>query len=155
MLQQRDIALPQWGIAAMAQHIAAIHVSMLVLLQYCRNADVACNALQHCRNTYCHNIEAHCRNAPFVASLRQCCYCKGHCGNVLWHCRNTPIFSRCSATNLWPTCPKDLHNTNPAFFVSSRYFGRGADGAPNVSDALFLCTRRRPESRRRKRVLKT
>ena len=69
-------------IAAMPQRIAAIPVSMLVLLQYCRNADAACNALQHCRSTYCRNIEAHCRNAPFVASLRQCCYCKGHCGNA-------------------------------------------------------------------------
>ena len=95
MLQQRGIALPQWGIAAMPQRIAAIPVSMLVLPQYCRNADAACNALQHCRNTYCRNIEAHCRNAPFVASLRQCCYCKGHCGNALWHCRNTLVFSRC------------------------------------------------------------
>ena len=65
-------------------------VSMLVLPQYCCNADAACNALQHC-----YNIEAHCRNAPFVASLWQCCYCKRHCGNALWHCRNTPIFSRC------------------------------------------------------------
>ena len=81
-------------IAAMPQRIAAIPVSMLVLPQSCRNADAACNALQHCRNIYCRNIEAHCRNAPFVASLRQCCYCKGHCGNALWHCRNTPIFSR-------------------------------------------------------------
>ena len=82
-------------IVAMPQRIAAIPVSMLVLPQYCRNADAACNALQHCRNTYCRNIEAHCRNAPFVASLRQCCYCKGHCGNALWHCYNTLIFSRC------------------------------------------------------------
>ena len=82
-------------IATMPQRIAAIPISMLVLPQYCCNADAACNALQHCRNTYCRNIEAHCRNAPFVASLRQCCYCKGHCGNALWHCRNTPIFSRC------------------------------------------------------------
>ena len=80
----------------MHQRIAAIPVSMLVLPQYCCNADAACNALQHCRNIYCCNIEVHCRNAPFVASLRQCCYCKGHCGNALWHCRNTPIFSRCN-----------------------------------------------------------
>ena len=79
----------------MPQRIAAIPVSMLVLPQYCRNADAACNALEHFRNTYCRNIEAHCRNAPFVASLWQCCYCKGHCSNALWHCRNTPIFSRC------------------------------------------------------------
>ena len=83
-------------IAAMPQCIAAIPVSMLVLPQYCCNADAACNALQHCRNTYCRNIEAHCHNAPFVASLQQCCYCKRHCGNALWHCRNTPIFSRCT-----------------------------------------------------------
>ena len=82
-------------IAAMPQHIAAMPVSMLVLPQYCRNADAVCNALQHCRNMYCGNIEAHCRNAPFVASLWQCCYCKGHCSNALWHCCNTPIFSRC------------------------------------------------------------
>ena len=75
--------------------LLAIPVSMLVLPQYCRNADAACNALQHCRNTYCRNIEAHCRNAPFVASLQQCYYCKGRCGNALWHCCNTPIFSRC------------------------------------------------------------
>ena len=92
-------------IAAMPQRIAAIPVSMLVLPQYCRNADAACNALQHCRNTYCRNIEAHCRNAPFVASLRQCCYCKGHCGNALWHCRNTPIFSRCVCRGL--CCMRD------------------------------------------------
>ena len=96
MLQQCNIALPQWGIATMPQRIAAIPVSMIVLPQYCCNADAACNALQHCCNTYCRNIEAHCRNAPFVASLRQCYYCKGHCGNALWHCRNNPIFSRCS-----------------------------------------------------------
>ena len=56
----------------MPQRIAIIPISMLVLPQYCPNADAASNALQHCRNTYCRNIEAHCRNAPFVASLRQC-----------------------------------------------------------------------------------
>ena len=104
MLQQCSIALPQWSIAAMPLRIAAMHVLLQCLsalpqypfqCSYCRNADAACNALQHCRNTYCRNIEAHCRNAPFVASLRQCCYCKGHCGNALWHCCNTPIFSRC------------------------------------------------------------
>ena len=62
---------------------------------YCFNVDVACNALQHYCNAYCYNAEAHCRNVPFLASLRQCCYCKGHCDNAFWYCRNTPTFSRC------------------------------------------------------------
>ena len=56
----------------MPQRIAAMHVLILLLPQYCTNADVACNALQHCYNTYCHNTEPHCCNSPFVASLQQC-----------------------------------------------------------------------------------
>ena len=76
-------------VAAMPQRIAAMPVSMLVLPQYCRNADAACNALQHCRNTYCRNIEAHCRNAPFVASLRQCPLALPQHPNIFQMCRLT------------------------------------------------------------------
>ena len=60
---------------------------------YCYSVDVAYNALQHYRNMYYHNVETHCRNAPFVTLLQQCCYCKGHSDNAFWYCRNTPTFS--------------------------------------------------------------
>ena len=79
MLQQRSIALAQWGTATMPQCIVAMPVllqCLSTLPQYFRNA------LQHCCDTHWHN-------APFVASLWQCCYCKGHCDNAFWcYCNN-------------------------------------------------------------------